>query len=126
MVAQSESKVSRNDAIANLFWNSSEGRLRSGWRILLQVLLVTVPLSVAAVSGAYTTGDSTDTRVMMTALPVTVISLLLLGRWVAGGSSRTMACCWDRSGGGPTMERVSWPRSCRPPSWSEHWRRWGG
>lgn len=65
-----------------IFWNRIEQRLRAGWRVLIQIVLVSLPLSILAYLGIYSTGEMTDTKVMITALPITLISVFLLGRFI--------------------------------------------
>jgi membrane protease YdiL (CAAX protease family) len=65
-----------------VFWNRSELRLRAGWRILIQIAMISFPLTIFAYLGIYSSGELTDTKVMATALPVTVISILFLGRYI--------------------------------------------
>jgi membrane protease YdiL (CAAX protease family) len=65
-----------------VFWNLTEHRLRAGWRILIQIILVSVPLSILATLGFFTSGKSTDTSVMAAALPITVFSILVLARYI--------------------------------------------
>jgi membrane protease YdiL (CAAX protease family) len=65
-----------------IFWNRFEHRLRAGWRVLIQIVIVSVPLSVLALMGIFTSREMTDTKVMITALPITIISVLFLGRFI--------------------------------------------
>ena len=71
-----------NDMISAIFWNVEEGRLRAGWRISLQILLVAVPLAILAAMGFYSTQGSIPTRVALTALPITLVSIFVLGRYI--------------------------------------------
>jgi membrane protease YdiL (CAAX protease family) len=66
----------------NVFWNATEDRLRAGWRILVQVILVVLPLSVISAKGFYSSTEAMNTRVAFTALPVTLLSILIMGRYV--------------------------------------------
>jgi hypothetical protein len=68
--------------IKSAFWNGTENRLRAGWRVLFQILLVSLPLSVFALLGVYTSGELTNTKVMITAVPITIASVLFLGRYI--------------------------------------------
>ncbi|MDX1435863.1 MAG: type II CAAX endopeptidase family protein [Anaerolineales bacterium] len=64
------------------FWNSDEDRLRSFWRVLLQAGLTVVPLLIAAQLGLYKSGESIAIRVVVLALPLTIASIYLVGRYV--------------------------------------------
>lgn len=68
--------------IKRLFWNSTENRLRAGWRILIQIIMISVPLAWLAYRGVYSSGDQIDTRVSLTALPITLVSVYFLGRYI--------------------------------------------
>ena len=65
----------------NVFWSEEEKRLGAGWRILVQILLTAVPLSVLGLSGFYSAGNQ-NLRVALTAGPITVISVLLCSRLI--------------------------------------------
>jgi membrane protease YdiL (CAAX protease family) len=63
------------------FWNPQEQRLRAGWRVAIQVLLVGVPMALIGASGFFTTGQLA-LKMMVTALPVTAASVFFLGKFV--------------------------------------------
>lgn len=65
-----------------VFWNLKEHRLRAGWRLLIQILMVSVPLSIVAILGVFASTKSTDTSVMAAALPITIFSILVLARYI--------------------------------------------
>jgi membrane protease YdiL (CAAX protease family) len=65
-----------------LFWNAAENRLRAGWRIAIQVVLIGLPLAILGLLGVYSTAATMATRVAFTALPITLLSILVLGRYV--------------------------------------------
>jgi membrane protease YdiL (CAAX protease family) len=66
----------------NLLWNATEDRLRAGWRVVIQVILVALPLTIISASGFYSSTEAMDTRVAFTALPVTLLSIFIMGRYV--------------------------------------------
>lgn len=68
--------------VRNLFWNTTEDRLRAGWRILIQITLIALPLSILGTLGFYSSTESMDTRVAITALPVILLSIFIMGRYV--------------------------------------------
>ncbi len=68
--------------VKNLFWNRPENRLRSGWRVLVQIVLASLPLSILALFGVFSSDELTNTRVMISALSITVASVLFLGRFI--------------------------------------------
>ena len=67
--------------LMNFFWNNAEKRVRAGWRILIQALMVMVPLVVLGVSGFYSSGNQIF-RVAFTALPLTLGSLVISCRYL--------------------------------------------
>jgi membrane protease YdiL (CAAX protease family) len=78
---QKKIKISLTD-MERYFWNEAEDRLRAAWRILIQVTLVAFPLAILGASGFYSSQDSMATRVALTALPVVVLSIFIMGRYV--------------------------------------------
>lgn len=68
--------------VRNLFWNATEDRVRAGWRILIQAALVALPLSILGGLGFYSSPESMSKRVAFTALPVTFLSIFIMGRYV--------------------------------------------
>jgi len=67
--------------IKNIFWNTIEKRLRAGWRILIQILLTALPLTILGLSGFYSEGNQ-NLRVAITAGPITVLSVLICIRFI--------------------------------------------
>jgi len=67
--------------IKNIFWNTTEKRLRAGWRILIQILLTAIPLTIIGLGGFYSEG-SQNLRVALTAGPITVLSVLICSRFI--------------------------------------------
>jgi len=65
----------------NICWNQSENRIRAGWRILIQILLVAVPLALFGFSGFYNQGNLA-VKMTLTALPITLLSVVVLARYV--------------------------------------------
>ena len=65
----------------NIFWNQTEKRLRAGWRILIQILITSVPLTLLGLSGFYLQGNLA-LRMSLTALPITVLSVIIVSRWI--------------------------------------------
>jgi len=68
--------------VLKIFWNDTENRIRAGWRIFIQIILIAVPLAILAISGVYSSGDSMTTRVTITVLPITLLSIFILGRYI--------------------------------------------
>jgi len=64
-----------------LFWNNSEMRVRSGWRILIQVMMISFPLAILGLSGVYS-GELLAIKMTATALPITLLSIFILGRYI--------------------------------------------
>ena len=64
-----------------LFWNNAEMRLRSGWRILIQVIMITFPLVIFGLLGLYS-GNRLAIKMTATALPITLLSIFILGRYI--------------------------------------------
>lgn len=56
-------------------------RLRSGWRILIQIMIVAFPLAIFGGVGLYS-GELLAVKMTATALPITLLSLLILGRFI--------------------------------------------
>ena len=65
----------------NILWNNVEKRLRAGWRVLIQILLTSVPLTVLGLSGFYLQGNLA-LKMSLTALPITVLSVIIVSRWI--------------------------------------------
>jgi hypothetical protein len=55
-----------------LFWNDAELRLRAGWRILIQIMMISLPLAIIALLGLYSSGNLAI-KMTATALPVTLL-----------------------------------------------------
>jgi hypothetical protein len=64
-----------------LFWNDSEKRLRAGWRILIQIVIVSIPLVIFGASGLYSS-EWLAIKITATALPITLFSIWFMGRFV--------------------------------------------
>jgi len=64
-----------------IFWSSEESRLRAGWRILIQILLTAIPLTVLGLGGFYSQGNQ-GLRMALTAGPITVLSVLICSRFI--------------------------------------------
>jgi len=64
-----------------LFWNKAEMRLRSGWRILIQIIMVCFPLVIFGALGLYS-GKLLAVKMTATALPITLLSIWILGRLI--------------------------------------------
>ncbi len=56
-------------------------RLRSGWRILIQIIMISFPLAIFGLLGVYS-GDMLAIKMTATALPITLLSILFLGRYI--------------------------------------------
>ena len=67
--------------LRNIFWNKTENRIRAGWRILIQILLTTIPLAVLGLGGFYSEGNQ-NLRVALTAGPITVLSVIFCSRFI--------------------------------------------
>lgn len=67
--------------LRNIFWNQTEDRIRSGWRILIQILLTSIPLALLGWGGFYSAGNQ-NLRVALTAGPITVLSVILCSRYI--------------------------------------------
>lgn len=65
----------------NIFWNQTENRIRAGWRILIQILITTVPLTILGLSGFYNLGNLA-LKMSLTALLITVLSVIIVSRWI--------------------------------------------
>jgi membrane protease YdiL (CAAX protease family) len=68
--------------LAKLFWNNAENRLRAGWRTLIQVLLILLPLLLLAQLGFYAPGPSQHTRVSVSSVLITLVTVAFLGRYI--------------------------------------------
>ncbi|MDX1616224.1 MAG: CPBP family intramembrane glutamic endopeptidase [Candidatus Promineifilaceae bacterium] len=66
----------------SLVWNATENRLRAGWRLLIQSVLFAVPTLSLSLAGVYTMSDWLPATVTATMLPLTLVSVYLLGRFV--------------------------------------------
>ena len=67
--------------INRLFWNNAEMRLRAGWRILIQIIMISFPLAIFGLLGLYS-GDKLAIKMTATALPITFFSIWILGRFI--------------------------------------------
>jgi len=89
--------------IKNFFWSKTEKRVRSGWRILIQIVMISTPLSIIAYLGVYSSGQLAITRVMITALPITIISVLLLGQYIDKRKFSDYGITLTKRNGGQSM-----------------------
>ena len=64
-----------------LFWNDAELRLRAGWRILIQVMMISFPLAIFGLFGLYSNGNLAI-KMTATALPITLFSIWVLGKLI--------------------------------------------
>jgi membrane protease YdiL (CAAX protease family) len=64
-----------------LFWNDAELRLRAGWRILIQVMMISFPLMILGGFGLYSNGNLAI-KMTATALPITLFSIWILGKLI--------------------------------------------
>ena len=67
--------------LRKIIWNQTENRIRAGWRILIQILITSLPLSILGFSGFYDQGNIA-LKMSLTALPITVLSVIIVSRWI--------------------------------------------
>lgn len=65
-----------------VIWNNNEKRLRSGWRILIQIIIISLPILILAAAGIYSSGRLFVFKITATVLPITSVSILFLGRFI--------------------------------------------
>lgn len=63
------------------FWNQTENRLRAGWRILIQSVMILVPLVALGLVGFYDQGNL-SLKVALTAFPITLVTVFILVKYV--------------------------------------------
>lgn len=67
--------------LKDLFWKAAEYRIRAGWRILIQILMVTIPLAGLGLGGFYSNGNF-PLRMALTAGPITIGSVIICGSYL--------------------------------------------